>query len=619
MPNFHNPYHFVPTPNETGLGAVALEPDEHKYRNPTPWPPHLTHDRFVPETYSGRLVCHLTVCELLAIGAVQTPGDKKTGSPREVALFKINGEWGIPGSALRGLISSLAEAASNSALRVLENAPLSLSAGRDLPRQPLGKTYDYFRYLSPELLPLHHRDGRRNLSIAEQMFGVVEELAEDGRADRNWKAFALASRIRFFHAIQHGMQSNQITTNSTQILDSPKPPSPSLYFAAGNNGAFIPKLSLKLPYHRPQGRKFYLHRASLMDSDWMSCNPNDQAHQKAKVAPLNGGRFWFHIDFDNLSDLELQLLCYALQPSNAYHHKLGMGKPLGLGKIKIVPVGLFLINRKERYTAHALNGNRYHEAWIHEHETDFPPCYNYEIAAGLATMSPMSRANQYRDYIKDRYPALMPVLQAIELVGDPSKVTNPVHYPQPDRRPFRATAEGQMNNAHDAHPVEVTGPEMERNSYEWFVANEKEKAAGQFLRPLTNDNTCGFTELPLLKREPSSKPPYPSCWQDGNLPIPIEAATPSTVLPKSALVPPKPTTPTVPLGVKWAGPVSCKYLGRSKSLKLKFEISSGSSLQTGILWEESDQKEIPQELSEGKDYQMEYLSLGNANYRFRFI
>src|SRR5262249_50133644 len=83
---------------------------------------------------------------------------------------------------------------------------------------------------------------------------------------------------------------------------------------------------------------------------WETVDPAENANQKLRVTPLRTGLdFYFHIDFDNLLDRELGLLLYALRPTEAYRHKIGLGKPLGLGTARIDPLGLFLVDRKQRY------------------------------------------------------------------------------------------------------------------------------------------------------------------------------------------------------------------------------------------------------------------------------
>ena len=72
--------------------------------------------------------------------------------------------------------------------------------------------------------------------------------------------------------------------------------------------------------------------------------------QHTKIKPVAAEKtFTGKIRFENLSDVELGALLFALDLPDNCCHKLGMGKPLGLGSVKITPK-LFLSDRKSRYT-----------------------------------------------------------------------------------------------------------------------------------------------------------------------------------------------------------------------------------------------------------------------------
>lgn len=78
------------------------------------------------------------------------------------------------------------------------------------------------------------------------------------------------------------------------------------------------------------GRKFYVHHPSsvgnLLDKR-VETGPNN-----CSVEPLGkGNRFEFEVDFENLSEAELGLLVYSIELQEGLGHKLGRGKPLGLG------------------------------------------------------------------------------------------------------------------------------------------------------------------------------------------------------------------------------------------------------------------------------------------------
>jgi len=68
-----------------------------------------------------------------------------------------------------------------------------------------------------------------------------------------------------------------------------------------------------------------------------------------KIQPVRPGvKFQGRIRFENLSHAELGALLFSLDLPGGCNHKLGMGKPLGLGSVKITP-RLFLSDRKKRY------------------------------------------------------------------------------------------------------------------------------------------------------------------------------------------------------------------------------------------------------------------------------
>jgi len=77
--------------------------------------------------------------------------------------------------------------------------------------------------------------------------------------------------------------------------------------------------------------------------------------QHTQFKPVKPGvQFKFRIYFENLSDRELGALCWTLHPlgdpSKEYCHHLGMGKPLGMGAVKLEAT-LHLTNRQMRYTS----------------------------------------------------------------------------------------------------------------------------------------------------------------------------------------------------------------------------------------------------------------------------
>ena len=115
---FYNPYHFVPV--ERG----ELKEDAGRFRQHGP-DDGLRHDRYADGRQSGRLICRISLETPIVIGREQTSRGRDRATT--VSPFLFDGYPAIPGSSLKGMVSSLLEAASASALRVLgdEEKPVS--------------------------------------------------------------------------------------------------------------------------------------------------------------------------------------------------------------------------------------------------------------------------------------------------------------------------------------------------------------------------------------------------------------------------------------------------------------------------------------------------------------
>jgi CRISPR-associated protein (TIGR03986 family) len=343
-------------------------------------------------------------------------------------------------------------------------------------------TRHFFSSVDPDLVPFAH--DRQRITLAEQLFGFVEDREKGEEHER--QARALASRVRFSHGLlgpESGSAEPYGETVRLRILDTPKPPSPSLYFkhknpppATGENWPGIAKTELSYERHTPQGRKFYLHRNASQPEPWkttLTGGNNDNWTQFTEIRPFSAGlSFYFHIDFDNLSRAELGLLRYALRPTADYRHKIGMGKPIGLGKIRIDPLGLFLVDRHARYTANGLFQDRYGAGWMEPSETtvNWPARYDRERQARPSGVDLSAIAEEFRQAMNSN------IRRALELLGNPAAVTADVGTPQ------------------------VEGAHAEKETFQWFVANER-PGPPVGLKPLTAQDSA-LPTLPKLEVSP---------------------------------------------------------------------------------------------------------------------
>lgn len=91
------------------------------------------------------------------------------------------------------------------------------------------------------------------------------------------------------------------------------------------------------------------HLRDILEKAFFPKNGKTKAMFKP-ITPLpTGSKFKSRIRFENLSKVELGALLFVLDLEKGMAHKLGLGKPIGLGSIRIDPV-LTLSNRTERYS-----------------------------------------------------------------------------------------------------------------------------------------------------------------------------------------------------------------------------------------------------------------------------
>lgn len=86
--------------------------------------------------------------------------------------------------------------------------------------------------------------------------------------------------------------------------------------------------------------------------DPFAANEDVKRHEKqyTKIRPIKpGNRFRGKIRFSGLSKTELGALLVALEPGSAFRHQIGMGKPLGMGAVKVTVEDLLVFEPRNRY------------------------------------------------------------------------------------------------------------------------------------------------------------------------------------------------------------------------------------------------------------------------------
>ena len=209
-----------------------------------------------------------------------------------------------------------------------------------------------------------------------------------------------------------------------------------------------------------RGRKFYYHSKaqSLATDDQV---PFGEKKRRVKTTTLSKGSvFRFDVYFDKIDELQLRQLLWALtfgenQEDGVLCHKLGLGRPVGYGSVKIVVTGV-----QERKVNQTEDGK-----------------LTYQVTSG-----------QYEDYIKGESPidenndAVQDLLTIARYDFTDGK---PVRYPYVEAGSYRS------RNANDTA------------AHRWF-SNNRKKNKFQYTLPLARSGektTAGDVCLPALAIE----------------------------------------------------------------------------------------------------------------------
>ncbi|GIW67987.1 MAG: CRISPR-associated RAMP family protein [Candidatus Parcubacteria bacterium] len=203
-----------------------------------------------------------------------------------------------------------------------------------------------------------------------------------------------ASRVFFEDADLLDNPENAFLPNtSPKILSEPKPTTFQHYLEQPEN-ANKSNLNHWDSEAKIRGYKLYWHRNTPSDSNepfsWNEGREIYDDTQHTVIRPVKKNKkFKGRIRFENLSKEELGALLFVLNlPENCYH-KLGMGKPLGLGSVKITS-NLTISNRKQRYSKLFDDNNSFYLPEENQNPEEFTKAFEKYI---LNKISDLDRGN----------------------------------------------------------------------------------------------------------------------------------------------------------------------------------------------------------------------------------
>ena len=223
-----------------------------------------------------------------------------------------HGEYIIPGSSLKGMLRNVVETLGNGCLTLFDG---------DYERHQV-------RYRDRVARDFQHCGNNTNLCIACRTFGMLKDreggvfLGKVNAGD----AVAYADKVYFYDPMY------------TAVLVDPKPHHQDFYLDEAKR--YI------------AGRKFYFHHSQQAKP--LSANRLiDMGGRPANryIEPLDyDTQFHFRLTFTNLEADEFGALMLAVTLEEQMRHKIGYGKPLGLGSVYLQPTSLKLIDYSSRYT-----------------------------------------------------------------------------------------------------------------------------------------------------------------------------------------------------------------------------------------------------------------------------
>jgi len=265
--------------------------------------PVRTHERFFEEGLSGRITCTLTARTPLFVPKYRAGAADRTRQHEALEMYRNrDGVPLIPGTSLKGVIRNVAEAAANGCFAL---------PGR------LNYERGSVEYLLPDGFWLCK--DRSQLCPTCRLFGMLN------------RGNVFAGNVAVQDALARpGFETQRFTL---AVLSTPKPRHKPFYSTKPTERK-PPVRGRKFYYHRPQGPR----ERSIKDGQ-----------NKTVEAVLPGAVFTFEVEFANLSEADLNLLLFSLVMWDDTCHKVGMGKPIGLGSAKIEIVSLSVLDRQARY------------------------------------------------------------------------------------------------------------------------------------------------------------------------------------------------------------------------------------------------------------------------------
>jgi len=261
---------------------------------------------------------------------------RKVPAPRHDVM---TGLWGSLEGAITAetpIFIGHSEAGGGRAARTAASPPrTSLVDSEKRPIVPGSTLKGLFRSVVEAVAPGCVRIGMSSYRVPQEFLGC-----DPGRPEAAATAKVCPACALFGLVAQGGLRAGRVSVDDA--VEGEHPGDREHAVPAEHPVVWLPVLSSPKPQHRawyadPEGgaagRKFYCHQPSIRTAT--GAVAADKL-QNQRVKPLGAGTvFTFRVSFRGLSADELDLLLFALVLEPDMRHKVGTGKPAGLGSIRV--------------------------------------------------------------------------------------------------------------------------------------------------------------------------------------------------------------------------------------------------------------------------------------------
>jgi CRISPR-associated protein (TIGR03986 family) len=202
----------------------------------------------------------------------------------------------------------------------------------------------------------YQQDSNNPFDFTDAVFGYVSDTDKEGN-DKARDPVAYAGRVSVTSATLMEGQSDVLYGESQRLTRTPGTPKPTTFqhYLEQPSGMNTHRANLQhygSPKAQIRGHKLYWRQRVNIKQLTRGNSDGSKPKIETQFRPIKEGTwFRFRVYFENLTEVELGALAWVLtlDGDERLYHMLGMGKPYGLGVVKVTVEQMLLTDRANRY------------------------------------------------------------------------------------------------------------------------------------------------------------------------------------------------------------------------------------------------------------------------------